>query len=62
MLQEQARTCGALDRGSPCRLSILRNANVAVSVVYLWPCHMSNLRNDPVSCRIQEKDVSPCQF
>ena len=29
MLQEQTRTSGALDRGSPCHMSILRNANVA---------------------------------
>ena len=31
MWQEQARPCGALDRGPPCRLSILRNANIAYS-------------------------------
>ena len=47
MLQEQVRTCGALDRGSPCRLSILRNANIAN---LLCPSHMSNLINSPVTC------------
>ena len=50
---------GALDGGSPCRVSILRNANVAcllfISMSHVelkkCPCHMSNLRNSPVACQ-----------
>ena len=39
MLQEKARTCGALDRASPCHLLILRNANLAC----LWHLFMSHV-------------------
>ena len=37
MLQEQATTCGALDGGSPCRLSILRITNVACLCCLFMP-------------------------
>ena len=40
----------ALDGGSPGRLSTLRNANVACTVGYLYPCRMSILRNSPLAC------------
>ena len=46
---------GALDGGSPCRVSILRNANVECRLFIPMshvefkklPCRMSNLRNGP---------------
>ena len=41
---------GALDGGCPCRMSILRNANVACLFAYLFLCPLSNLRNDHVAC------------
>ena len=41
-------------RGPQCRMSILRNGNVAclsdVSVTYFPQCHMSNLRKAYVTC------------
>ena len=40
---------GALDRRSPCHLSILRNANAAC-LCRLCPCYMSNLRKGYVPC------------
>ena len=44
---------GGLDRGSPCCVSIIRNANVACLRHLFKPiCRMSNLRNGPVVCQI----------
>ena len=42
---------GPLIGGSPCRLLILRNANVHVSVAYLCPCNRLNFRNSTVTCQ-----------
>ena len=52
----KARTNGALDGrgGCTCRVSIFFKKCLLshVSVAYLCPCRMSNLRNGPVACRI----------
>ena len=45
---------GPLTGGPQCRMSILRNGNVA----YLWPCHMSILRIRPVACHYIFKALS----
>ena len=47
MLQEQARICGALDRGSPCRLSFLRNANVACLCHLFMPMSHVEFKKSP---------------
>ena len=53
--------CGhfwALDGGPhvACRFQEMLMSHV--SVPYLCPCHISNLRNGPVACRIQEMVLS----
>ena len=59
---------GALDGGSPCRVSILRNAYVACLCRLFMPmshvefkkcpCRMSNLRNGPVACQYAQCRMS----
>ena len=61
MLCEGVAKLGPFMGGSPCRVSILRNANVACLCRLFMPmshveskklpCHMSNLRNGPVACQ-----------
>ena len=36
--------------GPQCHMSILRNGNVACSLVFYLQCHISNLRNNHVPC------------
>ena len=43
--------------GGTCRLSVLRNANVAVA--YLLPCPLSKLRSVHGACHITK---SPCRM
>ena len=72
---DDSKTAGALDGGgggSPCRMSILRNANVACLCRLLmpishvefnkWPCRMSNLRNGPCQCHMSIGAMSHVGF
>ena len=63
MLQEQARICGAFDRGSPHRLSILRNANVGCLYHLFMPMSHVEFKKrtcHPVDFRGQGPDI--CLF
>ena len=44
-----AKLSEGVDGGSPCRMSIIRNGNVALSNLRNTPVAMSNLRNIPVA-------------
>ena len=47
--------------GSPCRMSIIRNGNVALSnEKLLSPCRIEEKLLSP--CQIEEKLLSPCRF
>ena len=50
-----------MEGGSPCRMSIIRYGNVALSNLRKAPVALSNLRKGPVAGHlVLEKAVSPC--
>ena len=54
----EGRPTGALDGGPQCRMSILRNDNVACHCRLFPQCHMSNLRKCYFTCHCYVKHLS----
>ena len=54
---------GGVNGGPPCRMTIIRNGNVALSNLRKAPVTLSNLRKAPVACHYGlERAMSPCRF